>query len=155
MTKVFYNKEQGKFLTESQAQNKGAKIKIANGIIIEIKVSAEQAEVMVDLNRKLESHERKFKRRTLKETSLEYLKDEYEWEPTDESTDVQGEVEREYDAERVRQAVACLNSKQREIVRLYFYEGKTEREIAEIFGVDGAGIHRQISTIKKALKKLL
>lgn len=155
MAKVFYNKEQGKFLTESQVQKKWIERKIKSGVIIEVNVSAEQAEIMVDLNRKFESHERKFKRRTLKETSLEYLNDEYGWVPEDESVNVQGEVEHNFDAERVRQAVACLNSKQREIVRLYFYEGKTEREIAVIFGVDGAGIHRQIKTIKKALKKLL
>lgn len=129
--------------------------RLRNGKTIEVEVTEAQAEVLVELNRQTESHERKFKRRTLRETSLDHLNDEYEWEPTDETVDVQGVVERGEDAELVRQAVACLNAKQREVVRLYFYESKTQVEIAAIFGVDQSCIARQIKTVCEKLKKLL
>jgi len=129
--------------------------KFANGKTVEVEVTAEQAEVIVDINRKFDSNERKFKMRKAKETSIDYLSDEYEWELTDETVDVQGSVEREDDAERVRQAVACLDAKQQEVVRLYFYEGKTTREIAAIFGIHHSNAARQIETIKRTLKKLL
>lgn len=78
------------------------KWEIRNGKFIELEVTDKQAEVLVELKRQGESHERKFKRRTTKETSLDYLYDEFEWEAPDEITDVQGEVEREDTADKVR-----------------------------------------------------
>jgi RNA polymerase sigma factor (sigma-70 family) len=121
---------------------------------IEVEVTEEAAEVLIELDRKDEVWRRKHKRRELKGVSLDYLRDEYEWETADETVDVQGAVEREDDAERVRQAVAYLNAKQQEVVRLYFYEGKTTREIAAIFGIAHSSVARQIETILKTLKKL-
>lgn len=131
------------------------KWEMRKGKFVEVEVTDEQAEVLVELKRQGESYERKYKRRTTKETSLDYLNDEYDWQPQDDSVDVQGAVEREDDAERVRQAVATLDAKQREIVRLYFYEEKTMREIAAIYGRSVSSVAGQIETIKKALKKIL
>ena len=131
------------------------KWKLKKSSFVEVEVTDEKAEFLIELKRWEETHERKFKRRTLIETSFDNLRYEYGWEPRDESVDVQGTLEREDEAERVRQAVGCLSAKQREVVRLYFYEQKTMREIAAIFGIDHSSVVRQIETIKKKLKKIL
>ena len=118
-----------------------------NGKTFTVEVTAEQAEVMIDIDRKFDSNERKFRARATKEASLDYLSDEYEWEPQDNTVDVQQEVEREDEAERVRRAVACLNEKQQLIVRLCYYEGKEHQEVAAILGVSKAAVSQQFKTI--------
>ena len=129
--------------------------RLASGKTVEVEVTEEQAEVIIKTKRKFENNETKFKLRKLRETSLEQIRDDYDWEQADDTIDVQGEFERTETAEEVRQAVETLNAKQRELVRLYFYEEKTQVEIAAIFGVDQSCIAKQIKTVCGKLKKLL
>ena len=131
------------------------KYELSKGKFIEVEVTEAQAEVIVEINRKSDSNDRKFSGRARKEASLDYLNAEYDWEPTDSTIDIQATVEREDEAEEVRQAVGTLSSRHQEIVRLHFYEGKTTREIAAIFGIHHSNVARQIETIKNNLKKLL
>ena len=131
------------------------KYKLADGNIVDVEVTEELADALAEMNRQDESHERKFKRRALRETSLDYLSEEFEWEPADNSVNVQDELERKEDSEWVRRAIACLDAQQQKIVRLYFYEGKTTREIAEILGIHHSTAARQIEEIKKEIKKYL
>jgi RNA polymerase sigma factor (sigma-70 family) len=128
---------------------------LASGRTVEVEVTDAQAEVIVRTIRKSENNDTKFKLRKARETSLDYITDEYGWEQPDGTVDIVRDFERAEEAEQVREAVATLNAKQRELVRLYFYEEKTVREIAAIFGINHSNVVRQIEVIKKALKKLL
>ena len=128
---------------------------LADGQVVEVEVTEAQAAALGLMKTKQESYERKFKRRTLRETSLERLSDEYEWEPADESVNVQAAVEQGYEAERMGRAIACLTDKQQRIVRLYFYEGYRFREIAEIMGVSKSTVSRHYEYAKAALEKIL
>ena len=131
------------------------KWEIRKGKFVEIEVTDEQAEVLVELKRQGESHERKYKRRELKETSLDYLYDEFEWEAPDKSIDIPGDFEREETAEQVRRAIACLTEKQQLLIRLRYYEDKSLVEIAAAFGVTKSAITHQFETIHRTLKKIL
>ena len=131
------------------------KYRLANGKTVEVEVTDEQANVIVDINRKSDSNDRKFSERARKEASLNYLNAEYDWEPTDKTVDISAEVERNDEAGRVRRAVGTLSIRHQEIVRLYFFEHKTQAEIAKILGIDQSGIQRQLQTIYKSLKKIL
>jgi RNA polymerase sigma factor for flagellar operon FliA len=128
---------------------------LANGKAVEVEVTPGQAQALKRMKTEQESYERKFKRRNSRETSLEHLNDEYEWEPADETVDVFEAVVQRLEAERVREAVATLSEKQREIVRLYFYEGKTVREIALVFSISHQAVSKQLAAIILGLKNKL
>lgn len=129
--------------------------KLSKGKFVELEISKKKAEALRSINRDTESHERKFKRRTLRETSLNYLHDKYEWEPADESVDVQIAFEREETKVAVREAIMKLTEKQRYLVHMRFYEDKSFSEIAQIFGVSKSAITQQFQTISKKLKSYL
>jgi len=129
--------------------------KEGKGNFIDIEVSDEQAELIIELKRQDESYARKLKRRTLKEASLEYLREEFKFDIVDKTVAVQDEVEREEMAERVRWAVAYLTKKQQLLVELHFYEDKPFSEIAEMLGVSKSAVTQQFKTIYKTLQNIL
>ena len=153
-----YEVNKGKFVDVEKAQR-------TKGNYIDIEVNDEQAEVIIAIERRDASALRKKRlhaQKYGKVVSIEKLQGETDedcekkqWEPTDDNADPFGDVEREDEAEEVRQAVASLNARQRELVRLYFYEKKTQVEIAAIFGVERSCIVKQLQTIYGKLKKLL
>lgn len=131
------------------------KYEVSKGKFIDVEVTEAQAEVLKKMKREKETHERKFKRRTLKETSLDYLYDEYEWEAEDKTIDIQGNIERKELAKQVQKAISCLTEKQQLLVRDRYYENKSIVEIASKFEVTKSAISHQFQTIHKRLKSLL
>ena len=129
--------------------------KLARGKTVEVEVTAEQAVVIAKIVKKSENNDYKHLVRKTRETSLEYLSDEHDWEPQDGTTDVQREVEREDDAERMKRAIDCLTEKQQTIIRLHFYDGYQFVEIAEIMGISKSTVSRHFDAAKKALEKIL
>lgn len=77
----------------------------------------------------------------------------------DPNTDIERELaEREEKQEikvKVQAAIAQLTPRQQEIVRLYYYEEKTEREIAEYYGVTQQAINNAMQKILSRLKKII
>lgn len=126
---------------------------LANGKTVEIEVSAELAATLADFIRKDKNEARKYRWR--KEVSIEALKEETGWEPTDISANIETALIADEEKESLLTAVARLSDKQRWLIRLRYYEEKTEYEIAAILGINQSNVHRQLQTIHNTLKKSL
>lgn len=153
--KGFYNQKTGEFLTESQMERNKAKGRKRSEFIVEIELTEAQAKIIIKAKQKFENNETKFKVRKLKETSLDQLIEDYDWEQADESMNVEESVICEEEAERVRRAVACLTEKQQLLVRLCYYEGKEFQEVATILGISKSAVTQQFKTIYGQLKRIL
>lgn len=126
---------------------------LANGKTVEIEVSAELAATLADFIRKEKNEARKYRWR--KEVSIEALKEETGWEPTDIAADIETAFIADEEKQSLLAAVARLSDKQRRLIRLRYYEEKTEYEIAAILGINQSNVHRQLQTIHNTLKKSL
>lgn len=132
------------------------KYKLSSGNEIEIEVTDRQAEVLIEIERHDASARRKDRRHNVE--SLDKLKNPEDgsvgWEPMDEYQDICGDIEDHEDTERLESAISCLNARQQELVRLYYYEEKNFTEIAAILGIDRRNVSRQLDTIHKKLRKI-
>jgi RNA polymerase sigma factor (sigma-70 family) len=127
---------------------------------IEIEVEDGDAEVLIEIDRKTEVNNRKFRRREKNTASIDYLMDEYDLEIADEEAnperqfiEAEDAAEREAQLAKLPDALATLDDKQREIVRLHFNEGKNFSQIAEMLGTDHKNVQRRLEVILKKLKK--
>ena len=68
---------------------------------------------------------------------------------------VQDEVEKRLDYEELHKAINLLNEVQRKRVMMYFFEGKSQQEIADIQGVRLYTVQKSIEAAKKFLKNFL
>lgn len=68
---------------------------------------------------------------------------------------VQDEVEKRLDYEELHKAIKFLNEVQRKRVMMYFFEGKSQQEIADIQGVRLYTVQKSIEAAKKFLKNFL
>jgi len=143
-----YNTETGRFVTAEVFAKKRLK-----GNWIDVELTEAQAAEVVALQKSCDSNDRKFRQRQETETSSDALLDEHDWEAEDKSVDIQAELEKQDDAEELRQAITQLTDKRQELVRLHFYEGLSITEIAKMWGVDKAAIRQQLDTIEGQLKK--
>ena len=114
-------------------------------------VSPEVAEQLGIFRRQEASARRKARRHN--EASLDEIYEQTGWEPTDTTVDIEENYEEREEKETLIAAISKLSDKQRRLVRLYYYEKKTETEIARLFGVNQSNVHRQLETVHKALKK--
>ena len=127
---------------------------------IEIEVEDLQAEVLIKIDRKTEVNDRKFKRRSLKTGSLDYLRDKHNLDIADDEANPEAQlVAEETEAERQAQLAALpfaldkLSQRHRLIIELHYLHGKTEREIARLLNIDAGNLHRQIQTALANLRK--
>ena len=51
-------------------------------------------------------------------------------------------------------AVKYLPPRQREPIRLYYFEGKKQQEIAELLGIERSTVSRRLKAARASLKKL-
>ena len=58
-------------------------------------------------------------------------------------------------AEQVRNSLLRLRGKDRQLIRLIYFEGKTQSEAAKILGWDSPYTSRRLSTVLEKLKKIL
>ena len=57
--------------------------------------------------------------------------------------------------EEICKAISMLTPRQQEIVRLVYFEGRTQEEVAVIFGIDGSSVRHAMLRIYARLKKIL
>ena len=94
------------------------------------------------------------RRETRRHTSLYYFTDmgiDFE----DKRIDIFAEIVRKENAERVHKALLTLSDKRRELVRKFYYEEMTMRQIASQDGVSHTAISQRMKTIRKHLQKEL
>lgn len=92
------------------------------------------------------------RRETRRHTSLYYFTDmgiDFE----DKRIDIFAEIVRKENAERVHKALLTLSDKRRELVRKFYYEEMTMRQIASQTGVSHTAISQRMKTIRKRLQK--
>lgn len=125
---------------------------LSDGKTVEIEISAEIAATLADFIREDKNEARKYRRRN--EVSIEALKEESGWEPTDTAADIETRLIADEEKQSLLSAVARLSDKQQRLIRLRYYDDKTEYEMAAILGINQSNVHRQLKTIHNALRKL-
>lgn len=91
---------------------------------------------------------------TRRHTSLYYFTDmgiDFE----DKRIDLFAKIVRKENAERVHKALLTLSDKRRELVRKFYYEEMTMRQIASQESVSHTAISQRMKTIRKRLQKQL
>ena len=102
----------------------------------------------------LQQEKRNHWKETRRHTSLYYFTDmgiDFE----DKRIDLFAEIVRKENAERVHKALLTLSDKRRDLVRKFYYEEMTMRQIASQEGVSHTAISPRMKTIRKRLQKEL
>ncbi len=102
----------------------------------------------------LQQEKRNHWKETRRHTSLYYFTDmgiDFE----DKRIDLFAEIVRKENAERVHRALLTLSDKRRDLVRKFYYEEMTMRQIASQEGVTHTAISQRMKTIRKRLQKEL
>ena len=63
--------------------------------------------------------------------------------------------ERTSNQERLHKAILQLTPRQQEMIRMIYFEGKTQEEVAWIFEIDGSSVRHAMQRIYARLKKIL
>lgn len=124
--------------------------KPGDGQVFELDVPDDIAQITVQFETQDDNHKRNERNR--KNKSLDFMA-EYGAEVADPTQNVEETAARQEVLDTLAAAVSSLNPKQQRLVRLRYYEGKTDAEIAQILGVSRPAITQQFGTIHKALKK--
>ncbi len=127
--------------------------KFSDGKVAEIEVNSAVAELLASFEREDKNAARK--ERWRKEVSIEAMYEETGWELTDTAVDIEADYIANEGKENLLAAVSELSGKQRRLIRLYYYEEKTLREIAAVMDIHFSSVQRQLETIHKKLKKQL
>ena len=102
----------------------------------------------------LQQEKRNHWRETRRHTSFYYFTDKgIDFE--DKRIDLFAEIVRKENAERVHKALMTLSDKWRDLVRKFYYEEMTMRQIASQEGVSHTAISQRMKTIRKRLQKEL
>lgn len=72
-----------------------------------------------------------------------------------DSFDTQEEAEKIILQERVRAAIRMLSEKERLLIKQYFFDGFSIRELAKIYGISHTKIHQQLLVAMEHLKGIL
>ena len=102
----------------------------------------------------LQQEKRNHWKETRRHTSLYYFTDmgiDFE----DKRIDLFAEIVRKENAERVHKALLTLSDKRRDLVRKFYYEEMTMRQIASQEGVSHTAISQRMKTIRKRVQKEL
>ena len=73
----------------------------------------------------------------------------------DEGEQVEDQVLRKVQCEMLHKALLLLSDEEEELIRLLFFEERTEREVAEIMGIYHNAVHKQKKRILRKLKNIL
>lgn len=132
---------------------KKIKYTFTDGQTATIEVKSAVAELLADFVREDKNAARNKRRHN--EISLDAMREETGWEPIDTAADIETVLIADEEKTTLLAAVSRLSDKQRRLIRLRYYEEKTEYEIAAILGINQSNVHRQLDTIHNALKKIL
>ena len=69
-----------------------------------------------------------------------------------ESTLIESE-ERSEELSKLQVAISKLSEQDKQVVQLYFFEGKTQQEIAIVFGISQQALQKRIARILSDIKK--
>jgi RNA polymerase sigma-70 factor (ECF subfamily) len=94
-------------------------------------------------------------RRHIAQPIVEIDAHETEWEIEDQDADVSAHAFNNISSQQVRMAIAGLPEKQRSVIELAFFHGKTHREIAELLGEPLGTVHSRALQGMAALKQAL
>ncbi len=102
----------------------------------------------------LQQEKRNHWKETRRHISLHYLMENgIDFE--DKRIDLFAEIVRKENAERVHKALMTLSDKRRDLVRKFYYEEMTMRQIASQESVSHTAISQRMKTIRKRLQKQL
>ena len=122
-----------------------------DGTTNEVEVTEEIYLIHLEL---LQQEKRNHWKETRRHTSLYYLiENGIDFE--DKSADTLAIIIRRENTERVHKALLTLSDKRRELVRKFYYEEMTMRQIASQTGVSHTAISQRMKTIRKRLQKEL
>lgn len=124
--------------------------KLSDGKIAEIEVNSAVAELLANFKREDENAARKYRSR--KEVSIEAMKEETGWEPTDTTVNIEAEYIAREEKQILLASLMHLSDKQRRLIQLYYYDEKNFTEIAAILGINRRSVSKQLETIHKKLK---
>lgn len=125
---------------------------------IEIEVSDDWEQVIIELNRKEESVNKKETRRHV---SLSPIGDEGAWLKSSEADPYAmiGEAIRIADEQKKKrellEVIKALPPKQKALVEAIYFQGLTLTEYADMTGVSQPAISQQLKTVMKKIKKVL
>lgn len=91
-------------------------------------------------------------------TSIEQLSDKgFEIEDTSQDfvTDLIETEARSEEVAKLHAAIEKLSERDRQVIQLYYFEGKTQQEIADILGIRQASVSELLSRILLRLKNFL
>lgn len=130
------------------------KITTEKSIMVEVESEA-QAEIIAELNQDTERNAKVRKRDSIRTTSLEYLCEDLGMDFTDDSLSICDMIIQEEDQRTRRKKLEHVMSKltpaQYRAVKLYYYEGYTQAEIADLTGTTEANVCK---TINRALERM-
>ena len=127
------------------------KYTFADGTTNEVEVTEDIYLIHLEL---LQQEKRNHWKETRRHTSLYYFTDmgiDFE----DKRIDLFAEIVRKENAERVHKALLTLSDKRRDLVRKFYYEEMTMRQIASQESVSNTAISQRMKTIRKRLQKEL
>lgn len=123
--------------------------------LIEVE-TIEQEELIKELNRDFEREIKREKTARVRCISLDALYEKNGYELADTAPSIK-EAEKNQFHTRLHQAIDSLTERQKEVIKKYFWEGKTFREIADELGVHFTTVaesyHAAIKKMKKYLEK--
>ena len=73
----------------------------------------------------------------------------------DDGENVEDQVLRKMQREMLHKALSLLSDEEEELIRLLFFEDRTEREVAELMGIYHNAVHKQKKRILHKLKNIL
>lgn len=130
------------------------KITTEKSILVEIESEA-QAEIIAELNQDTERNAKISKRDLTRIISLDYLCENLGMDFADDSLSVCDviiqEEEQRTRRKKLEHVMSKLTSAQYRAVKLYYYEGYTQAEIADITGTTEANVCK---TINRALERM-
>ena len=121
-----------------------------NGEISEIEVDESLGELLVECDRQAYNNDHKETRRHV---SLDGM--DYEGALFAAADDPAGEALRALELDRLREAMAALSPKQRELVLKVYFNEESIAAIARAEGVDESSVRERLRWIYKKLKKFL
>ena len=126
--------------------------------IIEVETE-EQEELIKELNRDFEREDKREKAARRRGISLDYLHESEGFEPVDDTPTSEEryieQEEREAFNARIHQAIAQLTPRQKEMVMMIYFEGKSQAEVAQQYHISESAVSHAMERIYQTLRKIL
>lgn len=126
--------------------------------IVEVETE-EQEELIKELNRDFEREDKREKTARARCLSLDYLFESEGYEPPDNSVSVEEKYIRQEEKEifnaRLHKAIDSLTPRQKEMVIMVYFEGKSQVEVAQKYGITESAVSQAMDRIHNTLRKIL